>query len=72
MAVIMRAGRLIVIGLEEENVKRMQKGLPFHRNFDDVDVVVFIGKDVDTITKQIDQFIGPDTVVTDERNRKKN
>ena len=76
MAIIARMDRLIVIGLEEKNLEKLRAGQPFHSYLEDKigiphDIVIFYGKTMVDLVKTANDMIGPDTVVTDHRNRKK-
>jgi len=76
MAIVARMGRLIVIGLEEKNIEQMKAGNPFHKYLEDklgipYDLVIFYGKTTEDLIKVAEEMSGPDTVVTDHRNRRK-
>jgi hypothetical protein len=77
MAVIARMNRTIVLGLDENNIRKLKEGLPFHQELVDMldiphDIFIVYGKTVEDITGMLAAHIGPDTVVKDHRDRKKN
>lgn len=61
--------RTIGIGLSQENVNRLKKGLPIHVHFselnlpDNYELFLFYGKTEEIMKKQLENHIGPDTVV---------
>lgn len=77
MAIVARAGSLIILGLEEGNVQRLKDGKPFHQDLGDIlglpyQLVIYYGATMDDLMRTARELSGPDTVVTDHRNRKKN
>lgn len=76
MAVIARAGDIIFVGLEEENIKRMKADLPFAHSMREVgkpfELVIYYGENYDALVAKMREAVGPDTVIEDMRQRKKN
>lgn len=75
MSVVAKAGSTIVIGLEEENLKRLREGKPFHCHGVSVglpvDVAIFYGKTMADLETTIRDLSGPDTVKIDHRKVRK-
>lgn len=71
-----RGRTVLVLGLTAENWRRMLKGHPIHFNgesigLDKLDVLVVGGKGEADILKQLEPFIGPDTIFHDDTERKR-
>lgn len=66
---------VIAFGLEEMNLKRLRDGDPIHVMGAEwgfpYDVLIYYGKDMATLMKMTEHKIGPDTIVHDHRERKK-
>lgn len=77
MAIIARAGSLIIVGIEAANVAKLKAGQPFHQDLGDLlglpyQLVIYYGETMDDLTRTARELSGPDTVVSDHRGRKKN
>lgn len=76
MAVTARAGNVIFVGLEEANLEKLRAGQPFHHHMMEVgapfELVIFWAKDYTGLVAAMQEGVGPDTQVIDNRNRKKN
>lgn len=70
-------GRILIgLGLEDENIKRLKDGEPirirlsdlgFHGVVGNIHIMIFTGKDAESITKDLSQFINSETVIHRER-----
>lgn len=73
------ANRVIIgLGLEPENIKRMQDGQPVRVRLSDLgftgamgstDIVIFTGSSREEIEKSVAVFIGPQTIIHREPKR---
>lgn len=66
---------LIILGLEEGNVTRLRAGQPIHfyageLGFDG-EIVIMLGKDAESIARQLEPARSPDAVIIDKRNQPK-
>lgn len=69
-------GRLLVgLGVEEKNLEELRQGKPIHILSEEMglpfDIVIYYGKDMDALIEMTRGSIGPDTVVHDDRGRRK-
>lgn len=76
MAVVARAGNLLIVGLEEGNLEKLRAGQPFHHHMIEVgkpfELMIFYGKTMADLEAAMKDASGLDTAVIDNRNRKKN
>lgn len=68
-------GRTIVgLGVEERNLERLRAGDPIHVWGEEMglpfDIVIYYGKDMDTLMLMTRPSVGPNTVIHDTRERK--
>lgn len=71
-----RGGRKgIILGLEEGNIERLRQGKPIHIHADELgfagDIMIVYGKTQEDIAAELAPHIGPETVMRDDRERKK-
>ncbi len=69
-------GRILIgLGLEAENIRRMQTGKPVYVRLRDlgftgatgrVEIVIFTGDTAETMRRDLADFIGPETVIIEE------
>lgn len=66
---------IIGLGLEAGNIKRMQDGQPIRVKLSDLgftgamgsmEIVIFTGKDIASMRRDVAPFIGPETVIHEE------
>lgn len=66
----------IGLGLEAENIRRMQAGQPVRVRLSDlgfigqigaIQILIFAGEDAASMQRDLAPFIGPETVIHDER-----
>lgn len=60
--------KAILLGLSDENLRRLKLGQPIKFNLkevglQDMDVVIFNGKDESTMIDMVKDKIGPDTII---------
>jgi hypothetical protein len=66
---------LIGLGLSEGNIQRLKEGKPIHVHLEELnlpykaEVMIWYGADEQALQKEIQEFIGPNTVVHAERKR---
>ena len=70
-------GNMIVLGLSEENIKRLQKDRPIKFNLQelglpDFDVFIFTAKDEQTMYQMMKEAINPLTTIIKDSNSDKN
>lgn len=63
------AGHLIIFGLSDENIRRLQLGDPIKVDLSELgiegaSVLIFAGKDEKTMAEMVGDMIGPDTKVS--------
>lgn len=69
-------GRLLVgLGVEEKNLEKLRQGDPIHIFGEEIslpfDIVIYYGNDMNALMRATQPGIGPDTIVHDTRDRKK-
>lgn len=66
---------IVLLGLSENNLKKLREGLPIHIFGKEmevaVDIVIFAGKDETDLTKMVQPLLDKATVVQDRRKEKK-
>jgi hypothetical protein len=68
-----KKGSLILLGLSDTNIERLKKGQPIKFNLQelglgDYDVLIFYGKDEQSMQQELKEFIHPfKTIITDSR-----
>jgi hypothetical protein len=66
---------LIGLGLEEKNLERLRAGDPIHIFGGQMglpfDILIYYGKDMAALLAMSKGAVGPDTVIRDERARRK-
>lgn len=70
------AGDVLLMGITDENVRRLKDGQPIRCDFesrginisDIKKVVIFHGKDMDSLMEQVKPFLGPETRVMGREN----
>ena len=72
-----KTGRgIIVLGIEEANVRNLKAGHPIHVHADELgfkgDIVIHYESTLERLKKRFAQFIGPNTTVTDNVGQKRN
>lgn len=77
MAIVGRMGNRILVGLEEKNLEKLRDGQPFHQFLSETiglpyELVLFYGKTMSDLERMVATNVGPDTVVVDHRERRKN
>ena len=67
---------VIILGLSAQNLKRLRKGMPIHVHCDELgfagELVIFAGETEAELAKMFKPFIGPETVVHDTTEKKRN
>lgn len=73
-----RAGGLLVVGLSEENIRRLQADQPIYFETNAVGftgnehierILIFAGKDEQDMRAQIEEFITPATLIRDSSRK---
>lgn len=67
--------KIIILGITDENIRRLRDGKPIHIHADSLgifgEIVILAGKDEATLQEQLAPLIGPETTIRDEAGRPK-